>query len=407
MSKEVEAPFLGTEVLSVGGGMPFSGDMITKEPQEIEVEKPQEKTSAVAVVASKKSEVTDTEGSSAVAGKDAKDDSKGLGSESDIKSGTDTQAQEVSKKESKSDKKDTKSSSLSAAAVIGESFKKEGLLPDDVKITDNISGKELKQLIYENIYKDVESSIRTEYEESYGEDLMTTASLLQQGVDPEDIKEISAYKRIAAASLSEDDDRNFQIKEAVIKAMYQDKGIKDSKIAKLVDDAMEEDEGDSEFKEAKSYFAKKVSTMENDIKKSVEAAEKARLADQEAKNKDIKAAIKSGDIYGTSSDADKKKLEKFLFSQDETIKKDGKTYKVTGFQKALDNYNSDIKKQLTFAKLLMDGFDLSSIEDIGKNKAVDELDEALEGHVSRNAGGGNKSDEKIHSNFFGGLHELS
>ncbi len=346
-----ESNVLGQELLSVGGGDPFSSDLITAEPVDItpEATKKEEK---------KPESVVSTE------------------KQVDAKEKPESKAKEEKAEEPEKVKG-------TASYILAKSYQKDGLIPEDEQFGEDISAKDLKKLLLNSAIKEAETAIRSEYEEKFGDDLLETANMLRNGVDPEDIKEINSYKRIAAAELGDDEDRNAQITEIAIKAMYQDKGLSEKKINKLYEDAIDEDEGASEFAEAKRYFASKASKMEKEIKESQAIAERTAAEKQESINKDIKSAIKSGDIYGVKDDSTKKKLEKFLFDQDEVVKIEGKTFKVTGFQKALQEYNSDIKKQLTFAKLLMDGFNLSDIEEAGKAKASDELDNLLEGHVTK------------------------
>lgn len=366
MSKEIDSQVFGTELLTIGSGSPFSDNLITKEPTEM----PQE---------SKKEEL------------DKPEDKK-----------TDASAPKAEQEKEAVEKKDPtreETSKKNAAYLIAESLKKDGVLSEDVKIEDNITAKDLKKLLVQDAYREADIAIRSEYQDRFGDDILQTAELLNQGVDPEDIKEVVVYKRIASAELGSDDDENMRIKEYVVRAMLQDKGIKQSKIDKLISDSSEEDELESDFEDARKYFAGKVSTIEKEIEQNAKkAAEEERRA-QENLNKEIKSIIKSGEIYNVTDESEQKKLEKFLFDQSETLKIDGKSYRVTGYHKALNEYNTDIKKQLVFAKLLMDGFDLKSIEDIGKTKAADELDSFLEGTVTHSEKNKQEKGKNALSNF--------
>lgn len=358
MSKE-DSLGLGQEVLtfSVGGGEPFSPDLITQEPIEVE---------------SKDSDSKSEGGSKG----------KNIDFHPDIIESS-KEKEQAESKTAKEPQKENREDKSSAAYLLAESYKKEGVIEEDVAIPEDISAKGLKKLLYNSAYKEVESTLRQEYEEKFGEEILKTADLLQRGIDPEYIKEISSYKRLASAELGDDEDRNLQIKEAVIKSMYQDKGLKQSKIDKLFEDSLEEDDAESEYEEAKTYFAKKVSSMEKERDAENKRQEREIAEKQESINKEIKSIIKSGDVYGIKTTKEQEEFISYLFDNDVTIKIDGKNYKTTGFQKALGDYNKDIKNQLNFAKLLKDGFDLGSIEQKGKSIAIDELDNLLEGKVSK------------------------
>lgn len=387
-----DSQFLGQEVFSIGGGDAFSG-MIPQEPTLIE-EKPKDKK----VEPDKKVE---------------KEEKTELGSQkSDTKSessNTKEQIQEKSKDkkpESETNGQEKSESKTSPAFILAESYKKDGILGEDIEIPEDITAKDLKQLILKSALEDAQKVVRSEYEETYGSDLLKTADLIRQGIDPEDIKDISLYKRLSSAKLGENEDDNYKIKEAVIKSMYQDKGLSEKKINKLFDDSMDEDEGEAEFADAKKYFYNKALEIERSIEENAKNTEKENLSKQEIANNNIKSAIKSGEIYGVTTEKEKRSLEKFLFEQDEVIKVDGKQYRVTGFQKALQDYNSDIKKQVTFAKLLMDGFNLSNIEEIGKSKATDELDELLEGSINGKSTSKEVNKSEKTPNWLEGLIEL-
>lgn len=344
---------VGQEILSVGLSDPFDTDLITKEPTEV--------VKDIKEIPDKETKKEDIKSS------DSKEDATKDVTSKTV-SDTSTQPEETKKP--------------NAALFLAESFKKDGVLPEDLKFEEQMTAKDLKRYLVENAISDAESLVRSEYEKKYGEETLKAAEYLSQGIDPEEVKEITFYKKISSTKLGDDEEQNAQIKEFVVKSMYREKGIKENRIEKLYSDSLDEDDADSEFEEAKKYFSEKVKSIEKGVAEELSAKQEADKRAQEAINKEIRSEIKSGNIYGVTDDISKKNLESFLFDQNETVKIDGKVYKVTGFQKAKAEFDSDLKKQLTFAKLLMGGFDLSSIEESGKSKASEELDALLEGTIT-------------------------
>ncbi len=395
----VDSSVLGQEVLSIEGGDPFSvsGALLGASPVE-ETAKDEQTAKDAKSVTKKDNGQSKSEAPTSSKSEDEGEKASDNGKKADVSS-----EKSSPKDADKSDKDIPKSS---ASFILAQSFQKDGVIPEDVKFGEDISAKDLKKILLASATKEAEDAIRAEYEQNYGDDILKTANMLRNGIDPEDIKEITAYKRIAGAELTGEDERDLRIKEFAIKAMYQDKGLNEKKINKLFEDAVDEDEAESEFLEAKKHFASKASKMEKEAEDTVKRAEKEAAAKAEESIKDIKAAIKSGNIYGVSTDAERKKLENFVLNNDEVVKQDGKTYKVSGYAKAYAEFNKDINKQLTFAKLLMDGFDLSYIEEMGKSKAHDDLDNMLEATVTKRVGSSASEDKKEHGNAAFNFAEL-
>lgn len=358
-------------IFAIGGGEPFSTNLLTADPEEVsEVD--------INTLAGPSKKAVNTE--------------EKVEKVEDVKKEHAQPKEEVKEEPAKDNKKPQ------AAFVIAESFKKDGTLPEYIEIPENITAKELKALLIDTAKKESEEILRAEYESKYDPEVLQTADLLSRGIDPDDIKEVSVYKKIAALELPDDYDEAIRLKQSAIEAMYRDKGISDKKIKTLVEDAIDEDEGDAEFEEAKKYFGGKGKEIESRLIKEAKEREDSYVKNQETINKEIKALIKSGEIYNTEDDKSKKELEDFLFAQTETYKdNEGKVFKVTPFQKKLSEYQKDTKKQLIFAKLLMSDFDLKSIESKGALAKADELDSYLESAVSEH--GGKEKSNKVVSIF--------
>lgn len=366
-----EDKLVGEEMFSVGSGDPFASDLITAEPVEIETQEDVSKLVAPKVAV-----------------------------ETPTKTEPKQEKRETQAQTSQDKKEEPQVKKGNAAAVLAESFKKDGILPDDFVPADDFSAKALKKILIETAQKEAEELVRAEYEQKFSAEALRTADLIAKGVNPEDISEINFYKRLSNASTDDvDDDQSIRIKEFVIKEMYKDKGLKESKIDKLVQEAFDEDEAEEEFAEAKKYFSDKAKGAETQIQAENDRLAAEEKSKQEDLNRQIKSLIKSGEIYNTSDEKTKKELEAFLFDQSETLKIDGKLFKVTPYQKALKEYDSDLKKQLNFAKLLMSGFDLGAIEELGKASKADELDELLEAMPSEG------TDSKKNNKSFGFLED--
>ena len=130
MSNVDSNQFLGQEVLSIGGGDAFSTSLITADPVEVS-DKSTKKEQVEHKTTPEKVENSDE--------KVEKPESK------DKKEAVDT----------KEDKK-VEERRGSSAFLLAESYKKEGILPDDLKIEEEITAKDLKKLLLDNAYNEVQ-----------------------------------------------------------------------------------------------------------------------------------------------------------------------------------------------------------------------------------------------------------
>lgn len=354
------------EVFSIGGGNPFEGSLLVEEPKEIE--KPKEPT--IENITGTKQEEKQS-----------------------------SPAEPPSQKES-GEKSIAKGS---AAYILAQSMIKEGTLPEDIELSPNMTASELKSKLIEVSKREALDDVRSEYEQKYDPELLKTADYINKGIDPEDIKEVNIYKKLANVEVPDDYEQGLEVKEFVIKQMYKDLGFSDTKIQKLVSGEIDEDEGESAFKEAIKHFKNKAIALEKSIQDEAEERQAQMAKEQENVNEKLKTLIKSGEIYNTSDEKSQKELEDFLFKQTETITQDGKKFKVTGFYKKMMDYQTDLKSQLIFARLLKDGFDLKSVEQKGALKKVDEIDNLLSQAVSGTTSTKNKVNE---DDFFSSLKEL-
>lgn len=362
MSKE-ESGNVMQEVFSIGGGNPFEGSLLVEEPKEIVKEKelPGEPISTV------------------------------------------TESAISPEKKTQPETKESGIAKGSAAYILAQSMIKEGTLPEDIEITPDMTASELKSKLIEISKREALEDVRSEYEQKYDPELLKTADYINKGINPEDIKEVNIYKRLANAELTGDDEQDTKIKDFLIRQMYNDLGFSENKIEKLVSGEFDEDEGESAYKEAIKHFKNKATALEKSIQDEADDREAQMAKEQETVNDKLKTLIKSGEIYNTNDEKSQRDLEDFLFKQTETITQDGKKFKVTGFYKKMMDYQKDLKSQLIFAKLLKEGFDLKSVEQKGALKKVDEIDNLL----SQAVGGVSTTKTKVNDDdFFGGLQEI-
>lgn len=352
------------EVFSIGGASPFEGSPLIEEPKEI-------------VEAAKPPKVEEI-------------------------SQDGVNPEPVKTPEAKEPKKENAKGS--AAYIIAQSMIKDGVLPDDIELTPDMTASDLKAKLVENAKREASEDVRSEYESKYDPELLKTADYINKGIDPEDIKEVNIYKRLANANLSGEYEEDIKVKEFVITQMYNDLGLAENKIKKIVADALDDDDGDAEFKEAQRHFKNKAVALEKSIQDDAAERENQIAKEQEETKEKLRNLIKSGKIYGAQDEKSQKELDDFLFKQTETLVQDGKKFKVTGFYKKMIDYQKDLNSQLVFAQLLKTGFDLGIIEQKGGLKKATEIDDLLSEAVIGVSSG---KKEKINDeDFYGRLQEI-
>ena len=167
--------------------------------------------------------------------------------------------------------------------VAAARLKSQGVLPEDFELEENMDEDQADQAIYnayiENLKPQANKELLDEFQremqkKGWTQETLEYASLLQNGVRPEEISQIQDYKTLASVDvgkMSEDD------KIAYARQMYEDRGWKEKEIKRAIDSADVDGELDSLASEAETYFKKRESQVSN---------EKKQLAEQNLRQKE-------------------------------------------------------------------------------------------------------------------------
>lgn len=248
------------------------------------------------------------------------------------------------------EKKDNKAKELSNNDVynLAMHWKKEGYLPEDVEVDEDISDAELSELYR----KSKEEPLRQEIEERRIEELkgqgyndrdLRNAKLISQGIDPRDIIEADNFEALARVEMPEDEEQRLDMQKRLLTIDYRNQGIKDEKkIERLIDISVKEGEIDDEVDAARQRFAQTAEQRRKDQEAKVAENEKKAKERREKNVERIKNYIKEEKV-GEDKFPKRvmKKVENALFKNDQVFEINGKKHRGTLWQKIQHRKKND------------------------------------------------------------------
>lgn len=173
-------------------------------------------------------------------------------------------------------------------------------------------------------------------------------------------------------------------KIGVIKAMYKEKQLGDEEIDSLVEGFKLSGKVDDMAASAVKLFDAKEKDIMKAAKLQRERDELAAKKQREELTSSINGIIDSGDVLGLSlSDNEKQELKDAFFNPTEIIEvPDGKggtvARRFTKYQVLENEFKNDLKQQIAFAKLLLDGFKFDKVKEQGKAEGAKDIFAALD-----------------------------
>jgi hypothetical protein len=263
------------------------------------------------------------------------------------------------------------------SALLAEYYKNTGLLPDDFEVKDNLSADELAKAVEDNVGARKAQEIEDEYRsKGYDEKLLTYAEIIAQGGNPETLQVHAQYDILANYETSDTDEM-----KKIVTYMYQDKGLKEKEINRIVENADYDDELEDLYKEARGYFSDKRDTYLGEVRDSLERQKKEEEKILKQRQDAFRNTIRKKALGELSiTDTEAKKFEKDFMEPTErhiVQNPDGTTtpMKITKYQKRLMEIQEDPEKTLEVAYYIMYGF--KPIKEKAKSEAQNELDKLL------------------------------
>ena len=273
---------------------------------------------------------------------------------------------------------DIDDSNFSTSAIILKAYIDDGFAFDPKDIDPKMTGKELLEILRDKTKEEVRPELESEYaQQGYNEQFKRDIEFLRNGGSIEELKQ--SFENQSYATLNIDDDEDISNRELLIKAFYREKGFSDTKVEQMLELSKANKDTYEEALTAQDYFYKKDEQL-IEARKAQYAQELAAEAQMIEDNKRKVDTILSAKVLGgiEITDREAKDIKKALYEPTELVEETDangrkKQYKITKYQALLEEYNNNAEWQLTFTKLLLDGFKFTKIA----NKVVKSRDNQI------------------------------
>lgn len=263
------------------------------------------------------------------------------------------------------------------SAILAEYYKSKDLLPDDYDIPKNLNAEQLASALEDYIGKRRSEEIEDEYRnKGYDDRLIEYAAIIAQGGNPEDLQVHAQYDLLAQYNTDKPDEM-----KRVITYMYQDKGLKEREINRLIENAEYDDDLEELFKEAKGYFGEKRDGYLDEVREALLEEKKQQEKVLKQTQDKYRNTIRSKALNELNlSDEEARRFERdFMEPTERYIHKneDGttKAMKITKYQKRMMEIQDSPEKTLEVAYYILYGF--KPVKEKAKAEVMTELDKVL------------------------------
>lgn len=249
------------------------------------------------------------------------------------------------------DDDDGEDDDINAYFHLSKELHKDGFLPQDFEIADDISGPDVYSAYKDKLRSDLEPSIRQEVMETLSKQGINEHDILmgralREGVNPSLLSAAGSYQMYSQLP----DDSNDSDKESVIRAMYQDRGFDSTEAeAQIAAAKSSEDEAAMTelFGRGRKYFGEKYRAfVDNETKRAKELEDSQRIAADKSEQT-IKNVIRERKVLDMEISKDLvKEFHDGIYNASEIIDLEGGKVQVTPLQKFLLEFQSNDEMKL-------------------------------------------------------------
>lgn len=280
---------------------------------------------------------------------------------------------------------------INVTFFLANALKEKGILPEEA-ITEDITDEDVLHL-YERAHAD---RIRMEEEnkialalEARGitEENLQYAMAIQNGYSPDFLLEQNRYRAFANLAQQEEVDRNLQ--ETVIKEFHRSRGLMEDEIEDRMSDLdLNDDKFDTDFRRATEFFGAKYHEFEQQ-NQALSLQRERMMLEEQRRNRDLLSNIEhTGQLAGekmTPSQLDE--FKRGLYLQEEVVEVNGQPYRVSKFDKFINEIQNNFEMQLLAFKLLtFRDMDRQIISQEAASKAEDNLFQNLRTRIVKSGG---------------------
>lgn len=301
---------------------------------------------------------------------------------------------------------------INVTFFLANALKEKGILPES-ELREDITDEEVLYL-YEQAHAD---RIRIEEEnkialalEARGitEENLQYAMAIQNGYSPEFLLEQNRYRAFANLANEEEVDRNVQ--ETVIREFHRSRGLMEDEIDDRMSDLdLNDDKFQTDFSRATEFFGAKYKEFENQNREFALQRERQMLEVQK-RNRDLLASVETtGQIAGERmTPTQLEDFRKGLYIQDEVVEVNGQPYRVSKFDKFINEFQNNFEVQLLAFKLLtFRDMDKKIISQEAVSKAEDDLFQNLRTRIVKSGGNVRQQKQMTKRGADGRTYEIS
>jgi len=280
---------------------------------------------------------------------------------------------------------------INVTFFLANALREKGILPEG-EIDESITDEDVLHL-YEQAHAE---RIRLEEEnklalalESRGitEENLQYAMAIQNGFSPDFLLEQNRYRAFANLANQEDVDRNLQ--ETVIREFHRSRGLMDDEIEDRMNDLELNDEKfETDFQRATGFFGTKYQEFEQQ-NQAIALERERQMLEGQRRNRELLSNIeRTGVIAGEKmNQAQLEDFRRGLYLQEEVVEYNGQPYRVSKFDKFLNDIQNNFETQLLAYKLLtFRDMDKQIISQEAASKAEDNLFQNLRTRIVKSGG---------------------
>lgn len=280
---------------------------------------------------------------------------------------------------------------INVTFFLANALKEKGILPE-TELREDITDEEVlhlyEQAHAERIRLEEENKIALALEaRGITEENLQYAMAIQNGYSPEFLLEQNRYRAFANLANEEEVDRNIQ--ETVIREFHRSRGLMEDEIEDRMSDLdLNDDKFQTDFSRATEFFGAKYKEFENQNREFALQRERQMLEVQK-RNRDLLASVETtGQIAGEKmTPTQLEDFRKGLYIQDEVVEVNGQPYRVSKFDKFINEFQNNFEMQLLAFKLLtFRDMDRKIISQEAVSKAEDDLFQNLRTRIVKSGG---------------------
>jgi len=246
------------------------------------------------------------------------------------------------------DNNDEEGTSENFAYYVAKQMIKEGALPNYDDVDEDITFEDIyegyKEAASEQITSEILNNVQNQLKSSgVTDENIVLLQAIENGVPLDELYEVNRYQKYSSLDESTDEGKKLE----VIKEWYKSRNLSDKEIRRNLDAIEISDEIDSEFNDAKQFFAETLDKY-HEVQKQYAAQEmQQRRAIQQMNEQILYKAINQGVLANEKLTSEQsRQLQRDIYEKNISYNIDGNNVYLSPFEEFLYKINNDFEFQL-------------------------------------------------------------